>query len=327
MARVIYPTDIEFSGPWLIDQERLEELDKIIDDEWPKLLLYKEKLIRERASKIAADKNDVANLDKYIEDLSRPNPWDFQGRTIIIYFKSGNKMEVSSFREALTEQTIKAEIARGFALTLKCVDFELTFTLAKSLYGDTLNLSYRNEFPGVTKELIYKINKWITSVKLPKWVSIWREEVCPFHWFVALMACIIMLSITVNHIPEKSAAYNSSLKIEAEKILKEGINKNNERRALEILLSKSTNYIPKDYDTYDPRYIKIIKIEAFVILLVIILCIALSFPPKSCVGIAQGEAIVRRWKRWLKIVSVTVPGLLVTGLIMPFIYNYIKSVF
>jgi hypothetical protein len=53
----------------------------------------------------------------------------------------------------------------------------------------------------------------------------------------------------------------------------------------------------------------------------------LFFPPRTRLAVGKGEEAARRQKLWVKLVSVTMPTLILTGFLIPLFREYIKTWF
>jgi hypothetical protein len=62
MVRVIHPCEERFRGPWLLDQEALAALDKVIDEQWRQLEAHKKHRIE---NAIRRNRNEMRNSDWY----------------------------------------------------------------------------------------------------------------------------------------------------------------------------------------------------------------------------------------------------------------------
>ena len=100
-----------------------------------------------------------------------------------------------------------------------------------------------------------------------------------------------------------------------------GINKDNEYRAMSLTLKLLSDYPPSETTFRLPGWLWV-----FVGVSLLILIIS-AFPPKTVLAIGRGAQSVAGYRRWLQLVTVTIPTLIVGGIVMPVLGEYIKTLF
>ena len=141
------------------------------------------------------------------------------------------------------------------------------------------------------------------------------------HWFLfAVFAGILLLGA-----PSRSKAYQDSLTKDAISLATDGITQQETPRALHILIMKTFELCPSDFQVDASAYWTKAQILIGVGL---ILSLCLSFPPPPVsLGLGRSKSSVKRWKAWSKLVVITVPSTVVMGLLIPSIVSKIVALF
>ncbi len=111
--------------------------------------------------------------------------------------------------------------------------------------------------------------------------------------------------------------YKREISKESYKILNNGIDSSEINRALEIILSVETKYVPKDFVSNNLS----IRYWLISMLITLIICLILSFPPESHIEVGLGKRRVKIWKIWIRIISIIIPA----GIILPIAINKISG--
>jgi hypothetical protein len=147
MAEFIYTNSLSISGPWLIDSDRLDALDKILEEEWLHLTQRNEDLLKtDVESKLG--KSIEGTLSEFRE--RKPTNAELQSRRkeiehslltfgrykcsreITIHLrKDKKKVKVSSFKEASRQQDLLEEIPTKFEGKMECGEITCGISLAK----------------------------------------------------------------------------------------------------------------------------------------------------------------------------------------------------
>ena len=315
MTEIIYPTDLKLTGPWLVEIDKLKNLDNMIDREWKKLSEYREEQIQKEITKKLKE-YPAEKQDEYRKSVETNVRHDYilgrEKRNIDIFFKSNKKMFVKSFKEAYEEPTIKEEIPTGFKMELELGDVSADLSIGEYFDKDGLSISVESQEPKISNELFYKFERWARSVAPPMWQKIWKK-MGGIQWFFLYFTLFAVILI----MPSSSSQYKKVLIAEANELISTGINKENIERATEIILKLETGFVPKDFRTNQSYWIKLYLIINSI---VFILCLISSFPPKTYLGIGLGENKVKHWKLWIKIISIFIP----IGILLPILLNQIK---
>src|SRR5207253_6495681 len=121
MAQFLYTTSLSVAGPWLIDSDRLNALDDLLEEEWKCLTKRREEMLEaEVEENLKKSLNDPfsefrekkptrselqARKQKIEESLLQYGRYK-TNREIIIYLRKDKKVKVTSFKEAMRQQTL-----------------------------------------------------------------------------------------------------------------------------------------------------------------------------------------------------------------------------
>ena len=137
-----YSTEARLSGPWLLEDDILQQLDKVIDEEWERLENRREFLIvkeleetLQRLQELGLHKNisdDERNIlfDEYREKVSytllRNNC------SVEIKLKNGGTYKTDKFISAIRDDTLQNEVATGFSFDIESADIRCRMDLSDS---------------------------------------------------------------------------------------------------------------------------------------------------------------------------------------------------
>lgn len=356
MPEFIYTTSLVIVKPVLIDAEKLESLDRLLDEEWQRLTqrnqerLNKEvekTLLEERyvssvqhvgemfrmdvkRKRIIHDFNNEEEAPLYDDDaleaqvaermnieqqrlreqirtnlLSSSYHGFTENRSITIYLGQIKKVIVNSFDEAFRQQELLDEKPRRFDIELNSGDIKCALSLRRD---GSLEISVSPEHLSESRELFAALQRWSTSIRPPIWQEIWANFYA-LLWF--LWSVTILISIFT--IGDLNDAANRAFKAQANELLKDGLSQEEQLRAIETLLALNSGYIPQNLKASIPLWFWLLLIGGFLV------CLALSFSPKSLIGIGKGEQAIMRWRMWMRFVAIGVPVYILSNLVLPFI--------
>ncbi len=314
MTEILYPMRKEFSAPWLIDFDKLELLDEVIEKQHKELLDYREKGIQ------AAIKEEISNykdneqhiVKEKIEEQTR-NSYEFcsEFRKVTILLSKGREVQAESFKEASKEQFLQDEVPIGFSAKLEVGSTKVEITLGE-YDRDEIRYKVDSNDSAIAKDIIYDIESWIKSVLPRLWLRIWKKV---YGWhFNLIFLWVLCAAVTL---PVVYKQFQSEIKKDVEAIIVEGIDSDNIEKAIEFVLIYASNYVPEQYRTNVESWLRKLIVFSSIFAVVILI---LSFPPKSNIGIGKGESRIRRWRVYLRIVSFTIPVVI----ILPIILNQIQ---
>jgi hypothetical protein len=130
---------------------------------------------------------------------------------------------------------------------------------------------------------------------------------------------LVIVSLTWSAAAELEGA--AARKELAGKLLDDGLTEDEQTAAIELLLAIESGYpVSKNGSSRtDPPGIGLL-------LIALVVAVVLSFPPKVAIGVGRGKRAVDRWRTWLRLVSYTVPVLVVWPLLQPHLAKYLGFV-
>ncbi len=292
-----YPTEIEISGPWLLDDKALLQLEEILDDEWNRLESRRKSLIEKEALEkvqrhieagfLEKDSDEEKeNLEKYINDpsytLARNN------RKTNLFLKSKGTYSTEKFSSALRDNTLLNEIVTGFSVDIESADIRCK-VYTKS-WSNELIVDVSPETANEAREIYVALRNWAEKNSPPYWQQLWRKlsDINWYLWFSAILIGALVWSMAIS-------SSTASAKQRARDMLNSGITQQNSTEAIELLLIMQTEYDPvaQPVNRELPSWLKIIFWSG------LILNVLLSFKAKTpLLGIGKGRTIISSWQIW-----------------------------
>jgi len=116
--------------------------------------------------------------------------------------------------------------------------------------------------------------------------------------------------------PNSKLSYNN----EISQLLKEGVNKENEPKAIELLLKYTTDYQPVkiiSIKTYDKQAVVILIISVIIFFIMII-------KPKTTLGIGRFEKTSKAYDTYTKLMLFTLPSVIIIPILVDWIIRLIN---
>lgn len=330
MAEIVYPTSVKFDGPFLLDFEQLAQLDLVFEEEWETLNRYRKQRIREEADTKIAELEaegmewDRDEIEARVGEYSRLSP---ESREIVVEFKSGKQAKGETFAEIARAPDVQRESPVGFHATMVSADALVSLSSgSRALDSDHyLQLSVK-PFGEVTRGAQFKIERWVKQASAPTWQRIWCKVISlvPIHWLLFFCSlCVLLFSLSTSYedraLARSHNAYMRKLREEAHALLNKGIAASDLPKAVELNLKLTSRHMPLDLDISP---IPPLKWPYFLSAITFVFSLLVAFRPRRIqMAIGLGERSVVRWRRWLKFLSVTFPGLIITGVILPIIVD------
>lgn len=286
MSRLIYPGSRKIKGPWLLDKNNLQKF---------------ETMIGEVVAELCADSGK-----EYKPEYT-------------ITFSSGKSIVEHSLQDFDIINDIRAELPQELVVkiyygNISILCTELTFNLNERML-QSFSYNIRDTIHEESKLIIInKIEDWIEENKPSNFLTWWNNNYIYFPLLGIAIICLALLLFTTQN--STSQLYQNSLIPQIEDILEHGIDESNLSTALEFLLIKEFSYVPPSFQS---------KVNPTIYLLVIIVCILIAVvgacPPKANIAIGAGRRKVQFWKNYVKIITISIPTLI----ILPLLINFISS--
>lgn len=307
MAEFIYSTEATIRGPWLVDADKLEALDKVLDEEWERLAKRNQESIdnvvaqRMGAGERELSPTELQDIRNRIEKEIRNSYGYKEFRGITILYEGGKRAEVKSFKEAMRQSTLLEGIPTRFDVEVVCGDIRSRISIDQ--HRGALNISTSPETVPEAKELFAALHRWGATNRPPKWQQIWQTW-NGIQWvgWVAALPLGLLVSFSAN-----------PYKAQARELLKNGVSQENQQRALELLLAIQSEYRPPGQESVFATWLLMFCFGGLAI------CLVTSFIPKSVLGIGKGQDRINHWRLWLNIVFYLVPSFIFLNIIWPLI--------
>jgi hypothetical protein len=304
---LIYPTTLKVRGPWLLETDCLLALDEILetfcardDPEW---------------------RNSPPQSGK---PLGVPRNLMRSRKELTIFLSKDRACRSSGFKESMSNINFQDDVAKGFEYVATTRTATVTVRLPKKPEKEGneekwfLAIDVTPERPETGHEIFMDLRNWADSVKSPllyQWMLFAPRFLYQFTLGILLL---VVLANALNPAPT-AADYKATLKQEARDLLRNGINQQNQTKALELVLALESDYIPPGTKAQKRRwpsgwYLIAIYVFGF-----------LSFTPSICVGVWAGKGRLRLWKRWLQFNTYTIPVLLFAHYIQPQFFSILDS--
>jgi hypothetical protein len=292
MAEVIRKTEAKFPGPWLLDRAALAALDEIIEEQWSRLESYKEWEI------------ELADVDNEIRQRAHQDSrYSGDGRAITLTLKSGNKIRVNSFVEAMNDANCQEHEIAKVEVKLYCGGVRGDFVIPTAGVGQGLSLVTLPEASEQAAELFVRLNRWAEQYK-PDWLRQIRGLGFPFALIIALFGILILLmigSIT------GSVTETNTLTDAIRDLVAKGVKPEDYGRALELLLRQSAAFPKQPGITNLPVWFDVAAAA------IAIIAGLLSLPARTAFEIGKGAANVLRQKRYDWFLRTAIPTFFILG--------------
>ena len=299
MAKLHHPKEITLNGPFLITQEDLESLDDLIQQIHDLLQKSWESYLKKEAE------ND---LETQYKEHKRNNPDNSIKCTMTL-----------NDRSQLSDNDIKGILKHNLLNTLSPTElhikiifgteYENYFRLkVQDLFSDQLICEIECLESEIKDEITYQIYKWANKFKPSKLLQLW----CTIGSTLGISCICITLFLVLALFENTVTSYNDILVNQAKEIINTGINTTNRDTALELLLKLNSEYTP---DVFEAELKPLNPLTLRLTALFFFLSLILFVKPMTIFGIGKSQRKLDFYKKYIKVVSFTIPVALV---IMPF---------
>lgn len=322
MAKLAFPTSREVPGPLLIDTHQLYALDEIIDRHAAALRQHRDAEIeasieneiqRRLASKTLAEED----IEEYRARIRRSR-LSFSGRlqrdsvSVALYLKGGREVQAERFAEAINQPVSEEESPVGLGLYLTIGSVRAVIRLADEQWRQRLSIQVEPNNSEVAQSLFGALNNWASDVQAPKWQQRWLSGRSYLRFALVVW---LLVGFILGPLLGWSIAGEYASTIEARRLLSQGINANNQQRAIELILAIESGYYAGERRSRPgPRYWSYATLGALCL-------VCASICPRICIGAWRGKRQVERWRDWIKAVRITIPGLVASSLVLPWVLH------
>ncbi len=301
MGKFITPNEKRIKGPWLLGLKELEELAKIFDE------VYSSSKLTFNPKKGRGGKHCESTFE----------------RTAMIFSEDGAKLVDESLLNLLKDSRLKS--IKPVLLQLKINKLEsyshfFYLKISRNYLGE-LEYEVNCEDISFKEDLIFKLDKWIEKNKPKKIEQFWSEWGQAF-FIPALLVFLFMVVLLITNkkiVLNEEAYYRSLYKNEINEILKTGVDKTNEEKAIEILLKISVNYEPKQKKSLKR------SLRFYLIMIVSALMLLFSYrPSRTTFGIGQCKREYKFYVCISKLFFYSIPIFIILPLVINWISNFLK---
>lgn len=315
MPGLIDSTSEEIRGPWLLSEEALLALDRVMSDELDRLRPHLQRKLNEDveaelAYSYISEKNSIDEKRREIESRLLKYSTYNESREVVIYYSKKSKYEGHTFEEAIRKHELLAVVPNRF--TAKYRSGEFAYGVEIREVSKKLTIETRPEGSPEAKEIYTALYRWATKYQSPKWQQ-WWFSLNGLQWVLWLF--VLFLSTLILPDTAKETYRN-----QARQLLQGGISQEEVTKSIEVILALETDYSPPGSEFKFPIWFKIIFFAGFVV------CLASSFAPKSTLGIGQGPRRIKLTRAYTRIIIIGIPSFIIINIIMPIIVDrYLKK--
>jgi hypothetical protein len=223
---------------------------------------------------------------------------------------------VKSFKDAISHAETSQRVATGFDLRISCGPVSLELSAETGYSTPTLTLDVKPSGSEVVGNLYFALKRWLRGVAAPKWQRWWSAA-----GNLRLMVWItFLLVLTMGWAIVQGDSDSTYFKQQARDLIKQGVTKDNQQKAIETLLALQSEY-PAPVVKYKTSY----RFWFFCAGSAIV-CLILSFPPPLVLGLGSGEDRIGYWRMWTRIVFFIVPTFVFSNLLWPLLSEYLKRI-
>lgn len=166
-----------------------------------------------------------------------------------------------------------------------------------------------------SRETFAGLKDWIDSNQPTKWQQHWTR-IASLMWAVLLFG-FLGVTFTYAVLGSSPSPYHA----QATSLLKQGISATNELKAVETILALQSGASATGLN-------KPVPIWWFGALgLGLLACAVASIQPNAHLAIGKGVSLVKRWRLWIKFITITVPSFVFASFVSPWLVSLIQKLF
>jgi len=328
MPSISYPTSLSIPGPWILDAENLKDLDELMDSCWTNMNERRDRMVESALAKWRDQRMQDGATPESIKgpeaarrkEIEKGYPFGTKRRKIVVYLSAGRSADGQSFAELAPLAPVHQDVPRGFDLSFEAADTRVRVQAERNYSGVVgLSIDTSSDDPTFAQELFGKLQNWATEIRPKRWLQKWLELQLFFPIFAMLNLVAIALALVSTFTPRPVVEQGPGpLQRQAWDLLKGGVTSANEPKAIEILLALESDYgaVPVKTARVSP------PVRVWIYLgLTLLATMAFGSPPKGAIGLWGGGRLVERQRSWVKFVSVSIPGFVLSYALIPWVVN------
>jgi hypothetical protein len=308
VAKIVNPTNGAVGPPLLIEDTHLFALDKVFDD-----------FIKDRTRDGGETADDAEG--------AHPRVRARRQRSVIIYLSAGRTVKSDSFSDAIKQPHVRNEEPLGFRAHLEFGQVKASVTLTKlsrnlvqpvtptqfQVVWQPLQIEFNVEPSDLSaaEELFGALENWAADFAPSRLMRTWLKYRPAFVVLFAAGLIFGLLFGFLGVVPEPGP--NDTYHQQAHKLLRDGVNEKNERKAIELLLAIESKFpLESSSGVWRP-----LRTYWGVVIATELAFAMLSFCPTIVIGVWDGKRKLSRWKAWIRTVTYSVPALVFTTILWP----------
>jgi hypothetical protein len=265
------------------------------------------------------DEKNLLRLDDIVGDFlgAKADGASIKERCLTIFMKAGRRLQKKTFKEVVLDPQFQNETAIGFSYELRVPDCQGSVTI-RPTDNNEQELRIKVDPPAnrTGQELFLRFQNWATENRPP----LPHQVLLAFRPLVLFaFAAWVLVGTLIYAFPSLSANSKQILREEARQLLKDGVTEENQQRALELLLALASDYSVPQNSPPPPRKLSLTFLFVGGILGV------LPIVPRICLGIWSGKERLARWRTWLRLITYTIPVLILARYIAPQLFSAIET--
>ncbi len=321
MANLRYETINRYDGPWLLDESCLRSLDAIFEEI---RAAFEEQRERDVAKLVLESPHNQYSLGGAEEALFEALRIQLESNATshirevqkgwVFFLPNDLRTEYKTIEEAVRSPELANHAPIRFSVKVsygvKSASVEI------DSYSGCLSTRAWPEEDALTQDAVHQLRSWAEGSQPARWVR-WWKSIGSWLW-MALPLPIWAVSIALTTRSVDSRAYSDMVR-EAQILVKNGVTPANEAKAVELLLKGTFNLEGPRYQSFSFAGWHIVLLAVIAISIV-----GLSVVPKPAIGLGAGTKVLRRRARWVKFVGYTIPSVVGTSLLLPWLISWVE---
>ena len=291
-------------GSWLMDENALSGLEKMVKDVYGYL--------QEIQKNLQIENNELDN--KYRTYIFRDS------EEPIIEVVSFDRVVVvaNTFKELFESLELRGKVPQKVSICLRCLGMRVELTLSSGNFSSNFfkyevigneNIANYEKYKNI---VIGKIENWIDENKPDLFLVIWYNIAKWASVCICIFLSVMFLAVAIY--AGNKEQYYKIYESEIEEILEQGITEENRDRAMELILLKQYEFVPKEWIEENSQKGDNILLAG---LCGILLCVFVRICPRANFSIGKGKKRVKFWHCYRKVMFVVLP----TVIIIPILIN------
>ncbi len=324
MKGMIYNTEFRIDGPLLIDHNALDDLHTIIETNFEKISKINDEILEKEVERVFQEYSSYyqgkspTEIEEKKKEIKERISYSYKKyKEITAELEENKYFSDESLKRLISAPELSKENIKGLKVKYGAKKIDVLIELNPSLWSSCLLIRTSPEDNELSREIFVELRDWAYQNQAPLWQRLWKK-IKGFHWMIFFL--IIWFSALYIQTPQDIAIKNH--KVEAHKLLTNGITNDTLPQAVDLVLKIQSKYVPELQKEQSS-----VKWLSVLLIVCLLIAIILSFLPTLVIGIGKGYLKIIYWRRWLKLISITIPGLIFTSFFWPKIVTFITKLF